>query len=368
MPATPTTAGLLPLLVLAAAALCTAHEKNQSPPLEPTGPSPAGEAAADDDAVSIVIASDANLVVGLGATLRSVVSTCPPSDRARLRIYTVVPAGKRKAFERFVRCALNDSGAAKVSVVEFDPARWMRRAPIGLPYRRSDLASTLNYARFYLPQLLGPAVRKVLWLDADVITVRCAAALYDSALRGPAAPVVAAVPRNRSASMRLGAYVETDHEIVRSTKPQLHAAMPSFNAGVMVIDLRKWSQTNSTPLVEWWMRQNKEHKGIYNLGSQPPLLLLFADTFEHLDPRWNVDGLGLRGSPRPGVAEVKGGWLLHWSGAVKPWVSHRRGYKVWLRHAAPNRCRVPGMPEPRQPRMPAPRQRRPPPAAPRRRR
>eukprot|EP01062_Namystynia_karyoxenos_P023586 TRINITY_DN1912_c0_g1_i4.p1 TRINITY_DN1912_c0_g1~~TRINITY_DN1912_c0_g1_i4.p1 ORF type:complete len:362 (+),score=60.35 TRINITY_DN1912_c0_g1_i4:73-1158(+) len=347
MPATPTTAGLLPLLVLAAAALCTAHEKNQSPPLEPTGPSPAGEAAADDDAVSIVIASDANLVVGLGATLRSVVSTCPPSDRARLRIHTVVPAGMRKAFETFVRCALNDSSAASVSVVEFDHNLWMRHVPIRLPFRRSDLASRLNYARFYLPQLLGPAVRKVLWLDADVVMVRCAAALYDSALRGPAAPVVAAVPRNESDLRRLGNYLNTDHKIVRSRKPQLHAAMPSFNAGVMAIDLRKWSQTNRTAAVEWWMKQNWKDGGrIYKLGSQPPMQLLFADKFEYLDQRWNVDGLGYRGRPRPGLdaAEVSGAWLLHWSGAVKPWESsRRRWFATWRQHAAPDHCSV-GMP------------------------
>ncbi|CAA6669131.1 unnamed protein product [Spirodela intermedia] len=66
---------------------------------------------------------------------------------------------------------------------------------------------------------------------------------------------------------------------------------------------------------------------IYELGSLPPFLLVFAGRIAAIDHRWNQHGLGgdnVRGSCRdlhPGPVS-----LLHWSGSGKPWTrldSHR---------------------------------------------
>lgn len=60
---------------------------------------------------------------------------------------------------------------------------------------------------------------------------------------------------------------------------------------------------------------------IYELGSLPPFLLVFAGDVEAVEHRWNQHGLGgdnVEGLCRdlhPGPVS-----LLHWSGKGKPWL------------------------------------------------
>ncbi|KAK6157704.1 hypothetical protein DH2020_011952 [Rehmannia glutinosa] len=93
-----------------------------------------------------------------------------------------------------------------------------------------------------------------------------------------------------------------------------------FNTGVMVIDLIKWRKQGFTQKLEYWMRIQKRYR-IYELGSLPPFLLVFAGNVEGVEHRWNQHGLGgdnLEGLCRdlhPGPVS-----LLHWSGKGKPWL------------------------------------------------
>ncbi|KAJ6768631.1 GALACTURONOSYLTRANSFERASE-LIKE 3-RELATED [Salix koriyanagi] len=88
----------------------------------------------------------------------------------------------------------------------------------------------------------------------------------------------------------------------------------------MVIDLRKWREGKYTEKLEYWMRVQKKNR-IYELGSLPPFLLVFAGDVEGVEHRWNQHGLGgdnLEGLCRdlhPGPVS-----LLHWSGKGKPWL------------------------------------------------
>ncbi|TKY44479.1 galacturonosyltransferase 2 [Spatholobus suberectus] len=92
-----------------------------------------------------------------------------------------------------------------------------------------------------------------------------------------------------------------------------------FNTGVMVIDLERWREGDYTRKIEEWMELQKRVR-IYDLGSLPPFLLVFAGNIAAVDHRWNQHGLGgdnFRGLCRdlhPGPVS-----LLHWSGKGKPW-------------------------------------------------
>ncbi|KAL0787078.1 hypothetical protein Bca101_003324 [Brassica carinata] len=93
-----------------------------------------------------------------------------------------------------------------------------------------------------------------------------------------------------------------------------------FNTGVMVIDLKKWRRGAYTRRIEKWMEIQRTER-IYELGSLPPFLLVFAGHVAPILHRWNQHGLGgdnVRGSCRdlhPGPVS-----LLHWSGSGKPWL------------------------------------------------
>lgn len=88
----------------------------------------------------------------------------------------------------------------------------------------------------------------------------------------------------------------------------------------MVIDLWKWRAGRYTQKLENWMRIQKRSR-IYELGSLPPFLLVFAGDVEQVEHRWNQHGLGgdnVEGLCRdlhPGPVS-----LLHWSGKGKPWL------------------------------------------------
>ncbi|KAI3696541.1 hypothetical protein L1987_79559 [Smallanthus sonchifolius] len=70
---------------------------------------------------------------------------------------------------------------------------------------------------------------------------------------------------------------------------------------------------NKSSVNKWMELQRK--KRIYELGSLPPFLLVFAGNIEPIDHRWNQH---VKGSCRPLHSGAVS--LLHWSGKGKPWV------------------------------------------------
>ncbi|OAY78656.1 putative galacturonosyltransferase-like 7 [Ananas comosus] len=64
-----------------------------------------------------------------------------------------------------------------------------------------------------------------------------------------------------------------------------------FNTGVMVLDLDRWRRRGYTRRIERWMEVQKRRR-IYELGSLPPFLLVFAGRVAPIDHRWNQHGLG----------------------------------------------------------------------------
>ncbi|KAH7845884.1 hypothetical protein Vadar_007033 [Vaccinium darrowii] len=180
---------------------------------------------------------------------------------------------------------------------------------------RSALDCPLNYARSYLANILPLCVRRVVYLDSDVVLVDDIAKL-------------AATPLGGSAVLAAPEYCEANFTAYFTTafwsNPSLSLTFANrkacyFNTGVMVIDLDRWRAGDYTTKIEEWMELQKRMR-IYELGSLPPFLLVFAGNIVPVDHRWNQHGLGgdnFRGLCRnlhPGPVS-----LLHWSGKGKPW-------------------------------------------------
>ncbi|OWM76011.1 probable galacturonosyltransferase-like 9 [Punica granatum] len=181
---------------------------------------------------------------------------------------------------------------------------------------RHALENPLNYARNYLGDILDPCVDRVIYLDSDVVVVDDVRKLWDTSLSGGR---VIGAPEYCHANFTK---YFTDNFW---SDPVLSRVFGSrspcyFNTGVMVMDLVRWRDGNFRKRIENWMEVQKR-KRIYDLGSLPPFLLVFAGNVEPIDHRWNQHGLGgdnVKGSCRslhPGPVS-----LLHWSGKGKPWV------------------------------------------------
>ncbi|KAH6834488.1 galacturonosyltransferase-like 3 [Perilla frutescens var. hirtella] len=180
---------------------------------------------------------------------------------------------------------------------------------------RRALDQPLNYARIYLGDLLPPSLTRIIYLDSDLIVVDDIAKLWQISL----GPHVLGAPQYCHANF-------THYFTPKFWSTPFFAAAfrrrtPCyFNTGVMVIDMIKWRREGFTQKLEHWMKIQKRYR-IYELGSLPPFLLVFAGNVEPVEHRWNQHGLGgdnLEGLCRdlhPGPVS-----LLHWSGKGKPWL------------------------------------------------
>lgn len=184
------------------------------------------------------------------------------------------------------------------------------------PSIRPALDNPLNYARSYIADILDPCIRRVIYLDSDVIVVDEIQTLWSIPL--PGSKVIGA-PEYCHANFNK--YFNDNFWLDARYPKVFEGKRPCyFNTGVMVMDLEKFREGRFRERVEEWMAVQRKQR-IYELGSLPPFLLVFGGNIESIAHRWNQHGLGgdnLVNSCRglhPGPVS-----LLHWSGKGKPWV------------------------------------------------
>eukprot|EP00250_Pteridium_aquilinum_P005491 c15575_g1_i1 orf=137-1276(+) len=185
---------------------------------------------------------------------------------------------------------------------------------------REALEQPLNYARTYLADLLPTCVKRVIYLDSDVIALDDIAKLWGTNLHSH--PIGAPEYCHANFSKYFTDMFWTDATL----SAVFEGRNPCyFNTGVMVMDLDMWRFWGYTKAIEEWMEVQKEVR-IYELGSLPPFLLVFAGDVQPIEHRWNQHGLGgdnfegLCRTLHPGPVS-----LLHWSGKGKPWVRLDKG-------------------------------------------
>ncbi|XP_062214981.1 probable galacturonosyltransferase-like 1 [Phragmites australis] len=281
----------------------------QCPP--PLPASDADAACSPHAAVHVAMTLDASYLRGTMAAVLSVLrhASCPESIHFH-----------------FVASSATGSAAAELrdTVRASFPSLAFRVYPFADEKRVAGLISTsirgaldrpLNYARSYLASVLPSCVRRVVYLDSDVVLTDDIAALAATPLSGEAA---VAAPEycgaNFTAYFTPGFWASP---ALSSTFADRRACY--FNTGVMVLDLVRWRRAGYTAQIEEWMELQKRVR-IYELGSLPPFLLVFAGRIAAVDHRWNQHGLGgdnYRGLCRSLHAGAVS--LLHWSGKGKPW-------------------------------------------------
>ncbi|CAM8893241.1 unnamed protein product [Rhodiola kirilowii] len=180
---------------------------------------------------------------------------------------------------------------------------------------RQALEQPLNYARNYLADLLEPCVGRVIYLDSDLVVVDDVAKLWATSLGSRTIGAPEYCHANFTKYFTAGFWANRRFSSTFAKRKPCY-----FNTGVMVMDLVKWRRSGYTKEIELWMEIQKNDR-IYELGSLPPFLLVFAGNVASIDHRWNQHGLGgdnVKGSCRdlhPGPVS-----LLHWSGSGKPWL------------------------------------------------
>nr|XP_027071549.1 probable galacturonosyltransferase-like 4 [Coffea arabica] len=265
-----------------------------------------GRPSGDAEHIHIAMTLDANYLRGTMAAVLSILqhSTCPENVVFHflwVRHETEVYSNIKSTFPYL-----------NFKVYRFDSSRV--RGLISKSVRQA-LDQPLNYARVYLAEIIPAEVKRVIYLDSDLVMVDDVGKLWGVDLEDK----VLAAPEYCHANFT-NYFTEAfwaDPEL-----PKIFQGRDPcyFNTGVMVVDADRWRRGNYTQKVEEWMAVQKQ-KRIYRLGSLPPFLLVLAGNMKAVDHRWNQHGLGgdnIEGKCRslhPGPIS-----LLHWSGKGKPWL------------------------------------------------
>ncbi|KAL2945295.1 putative galacturonosyltransferase-like 7 [Bienertia sinuspersici] len=125
---------------------------------------------------------------------------------------------------------------------------------------RQALEQPLNYARNYLATLLEPCVRRVIYLDSDLILVDDIAKLWNTSLGSRTIGAPEYCHANFTKYFTPVFWAEKRYSGAFSNRKPCY-----FNTGVMVIDLAKWRVQRYTKKIERWMEIQRQER-IYELG------------------------------------------------------------------------------------------------------
>ncbi|KAI3744570.1 hypothetical protein L1987_57654 [Smallanthus sonchifolius] len=279
--------------------------------------SPEYRNAADcsSDTVHVAMTLDSEYLRGSIAAVHSVLrhTSCPVNIFFHLIAAEFDPASPR-VLTRLVRNVF-PSLIFKVYIFREDSVINLISSSI-----RVALENPLNYARSYLGDVIDPNVNRIIYIDTDVVLIDDIKKLWNISLQNNR---VIGAPEYCHANFT---NYFTDNfwsdPVMSRTFGSRNRSPCYFNTGVMVMDLGKWRKGNYRSKIEKWMERQRKNR-IYELGSLPPFLLVFAGNIEPIDHRWNQHGLGgdnVKGSCRSLHSGPVS--LLHWSGKGKPWVRY----------------------------------------------
>jgi lipopolysaccharide biosynthesis glycosyltransferase len=176
----------------------------------------------------------------------------------------------------------------------------------GFPF--NGHATIATYFRLLLPEILPMSVKRVIFIDADTTVTNSLAPLWQLSLQGKA----------------LGAIAE--HHL--SCQDHGYEYGRYFNAGIMLVDLEKWRQSN---LLERGRRFARSNPDRLRHWDQDVLNHVFEDDWLEISNRWNAcphlfgltreyDSIGYQFTADEKEA-VSNPAIIHFAGPgpIKPW-------------------------------------------------
>jgi len=190
---------------------------------------------------------------------------------------------------------------------------------------RPEYISIASFYRLLIPELLPDQIEKVIYLDCDLAVKGNLEQLWQTelgenyvlAVRDTWIPYVSS-PTAQLNYKKLG--IEQDCQY--------------FNAGVLVINVRKWRADDFSTKAINYFRQNLEHIGLYDQGL---LNALLVGKWGQLDPRWNFNATSFYDYSSEGYLSwkdsdsqfpedtyynlVRNPYIVHFVSEKKPWTS-----------------------------------------------
>jgi lipopolysaccharide biosynthesis glycosyltransferase len=195
---------------------------------------------------------------------------------------------------------------------ESAPIRWV---PVSLDlfqgFPVTQHVSKMTYARLLIPRVFPESVRKILYLDVDIIVLNGINALWETDIDGYV----------------VGAVSDTISPLLEKGYPSA-AGLPHvqdyFNAGILLIDLNRWRNEHVSEKAFDYLAQHPQTP----YWDQDALNLACDGLWKKLDPRWNFQShFGTN------IAEMnpeQRPWIVHFISSTKPWDPRSRSVNARL--------------------------------------
>lgn len=258
---------------------------------------PAPQVPPAEERLDFALGCDEGYLLGAAAAIQSVLER----QRGRVHLHLLVKPGVSDETRRYFarRCE------AYECTLHWHPIR------VELPGPKKS-----HLYRLLIPQLVGEEVRRVLYLDSDLVVLDDLMPLMSLPMQGR--PIAAALDYLFPDMARAGAG-RPDRTAIGFDGPA-----PYVNTGVMVLDIQAWREREITART---LEVFERHLPHMNMVDQDALNLLLEGDVLVLDPRWNLQLYCVRRPPghleeehtralgealeRPAVA--------HFTGKAKPW-------------------------------------------------
>jgi lipopolysaccharide biosynthesis glycosyltransferase len=217
-----------------------------------------------DNSIILVCAADDNYSLPLAATTRSVVAHM--KNPQKLSLYIIDGGISRVNKKRIIE----NLQSTQVKIT------WLKGKRS--QFKKMPISSTFPIAVYYrilIPTLLPKEIEKAIYIDSDVIVRSDIEALWNQevednyllAVQDMGTPLV-------SSPLGLMNYQQLD----------IPADSKYMNSGVLVFNLEKWRQENTSHAI---IKYLKDHKHYLRWFDQDGLNAVLAGKWGELDPRWN---------------------------------------------------------------------------------
>ena len=175
------------------------------------------------------------------------------------------------------------------------------------------------FVKFFLGRLFGGMASRLLWLDADTLTVGPIDELLSMNLEGCAVGAA----QDLIFPFVSSRYDATDWNRIDWSRLGIPPGVGYFNSGVLLIDVQRWLRERIEERALQLLRESPE-LGVF--AEQTALNAALAGRWLPLDARWNARrrpklALGLRRWVlwRGGLSRSEPVSILHFAGHPKPW-------------------------------------------------
>lgn len=256
----------------------------------------------DGTTIDVVFAADANYAMPLAVAMCSVALH---SRRHRLAFH-VIQSGIVGPVRDKVEASLAGAGHPAAFITWID-APLERLAGLELAH---EYTSPLTFARLLIEDLLPTSVRKVLYLDCDVVANEDIGELWRTDFKGKSLLAV----RDSSTTGASGG-------VAAFEELGIPADQPGFNAGVLLIALDRWRDNDTSRKAFDYLRK---HADRVRMADQEALNAVLWDDWKQLDYRWNWQIVWRNyrlGRAKPTfVVPTDRKSIVHFITAEKPWL------------------------------------------------